>query len=560
MGLELFRGLALGVVAAWALGCHAPPPRSPPPARSAPPPAAVTDEPSALTGAHLAELAAFVADVRGHPFTKPLPRIRFAPTSELPRGRYAAAGADWGDGLGTYDPTAHEIVLREELARSPDRDRVLVHELAHALVVDVRGAGALVVTGGAGEDLEAAAFAQSALLEGDASLVEAAFVGSRAGASARRIMAGATRVHSPWYSLPCRRDPAAAACSMSQAIFDEGRAFVSALYRAGGIALVDQAHAAPPRSALEILFPDLYLAGVAEVSLVDAARAAAAAAKVPSSSVNHFGAYRLGQLFSTEVPVEALRRLLHELRGDAAVEVGGGFVVVTEWADEKAQLLAAVTLGRSPNVSWVPVGKQRLVLGAGVARDVAASVAKRLSAKPAAPPVVARGAALAIPPTWEEELAADLAAGGPPAFRRVGLDLGAGAQRAPTPGANDAWTFGDGAKVFFLPATASALTQPLLQELVGKAWPDLLDALGPPEGTEEVALAIGRTQLSVARLTARSSVYVAVARIPLCGDGAAALFALEFGTGPDAKARLAADLARVKPTPEPALCDRIRDR
>jgi hypothetical protein len=376
-----------------------------PRATSAPLRAPATLPPSSrqMSPARVTELAAFVAKVREHPFKKPLPPVRFVPRAERPTIAGANGAVTQIHVQGRYFDDRHEITIAEELESSPDLDRIVVHELVHALMTDW-GVTNFVVEG----SVHGSLFGRAALVEGDANLVEAAYRDAQQGQEPRRTMSGFTRVHAPWYPLACRSDVEAASCGISNALNEDGAAFASALYRAGGITLLDAAHFDPPRSSLEILYPDLYLGGVTEIALTTELGAALDAASMAKSAVGQLGAYRVGQTLGSEVPVEPMRRFLHSLRGDAVAAVDKGLVLLTEWADDAMPVLVTVALRGNPNAPVAAVGKRRLVIGAMVKKEVVEAVAKHVSPKTAGAPPTPRAFAKqqapppAPPPTWKK--------------------------------------------------------------------------------------------------------------------------------------------------------------
>jgi hypothetical protein len=115
--------------------------------------------------------------------------------------------------------------------------------------------------------------------------------------------------------------------------------------------------------------------------------------------------------------------------------------------------------------------------------------------------------------------------------------------------------------VFLLPATAAAVTRKLFLRTLEKAWPDRVEAVDDLSVPEERVMPVGAVRISSAPLATPSILHVAIARIPLCGDEAATLFALQFGTDPNVKNTLATHLEQLRPVSDAkatTLCQRIK--
>jgi hypothetical protein len=542
--------------------CHSPPEPAKPVAKIASPmgspSASTTSSGHQMSSARVGQLAAFVSAVRGHPFKRPVPPVRFVPRAELPTIPGANGALTQVRTQGRYFDDRHEIIIAEDLETLPDLEPIVVHELVHALMMD-HGVKPFVF----GPDAEKVfVFARAALIEGDANLVEAAFRADQNGRHPRRTMANMTRVHAPWLPLACRSDADAQTCGISNAINEEGVTFASALYRVGGPPLLDAAHKAPPESALEILYPDHYLAGVRERSLADDLGPALASAGVAKKALEHAGAYRMGLIFGPDAPLEILRGALHDLRGDAFAGLErGGQVALIEWADNASATRFAKFFAGKPTTSTKMVGERRLLVGVNVPKEIVESVAKNLAPKTNVPgPKPPLGHAMAAgPATWEEELATSLRADGPKGFTKIGIDAGK-TLRAETPGVSSTWLFPKGEKVFVLPATAPVLSRKLFVQTVEKAWADPVAALNDPELPEERHIPIGTVRFSVAAFAMPSLLAVAVARIPVCGDAAATLLALQFGAEASVKESLAKNLESIKLSDDKSatLCKRIK--
>jgi hypothetical protein len=282
-------------------------------------------------------------------------------------------------GLGTfarYVEARHEIVIDEAFENHPHLDEIIVHELVHVALL-----GHGLKPPDVGKD-NMSAPGPAALVEGDAELVEAGFAAQRLGRPPRRAMASVTRVHAPWTPLGCRRDGDPVGCAQAAAVYAEGRAFASALYRVGGTPILDAAYKTPPSTLFEVVYPDLYLAGVREQRLTEL-EPALVAAGIKTTSVEAIGAFRLARALATEIDRERIRLVFHDFRGDVCAYLeGGGQIFLTAWADGRAPGLAAASFSPSQTVLMPP---RHLLFGIGVEKDVLEKVAKRIVAKGLAP-------------------------------------------------------------------------------------------------------------------------------------------------------------------------------
>ena len=90
---------------------------------------------------------------------------------------------------------------------------------------------------------------------------------------------------------------------IANAMYEDGRVFASVLYRVGGTELLDAAYKALPTTALEILYPDLYLAGIKEQPLAEL-DAALEAEGIAKKTREHAGAFRVARTFAADAEAE----------------------------------------------------------------------------------------------------------------------------------------------------------------------------------------------------------------------------------------------------------------
>ncbi len=158
---------------------------------------------------------------------------------------------------GYYDQESHKLVVLRETKKglSSDERLTLAHELEHALVDQAIGmpdepAEEPPPTERRNDGLAAA---ESALIEGDATLLEYAY----ARADVSKDVADYLQEPSQpgWSGLPY-------IIEASEGFpYTEGEAFVCHLYRRGGWRAVDQAYKHPPTTTAQILFPDRFIRG-----------------------------------------------------------------------------------------------------------------------------------------------------------------------------------------------------------------------------------------------------------------------------------------------------------
>jgi hypothetical protein len=177
--------------------------------------------------------------------------------------------------LGFYDEFAKVVVVRASPPSWSEEDSdprdLLAHEIVHALQDQHFGIPDL------SRELDDDAYvARLALLEGDAQLLTAGYSAKRQGRPPRRAMINEGR-NGEGLSAKLSIDAGLLAPSLGrerptvQMFFSfpylQGVRFASALYRAGGFALVDRAHAAPPRTTGAVLHPEQYVAGLRPVEI-----------------------------------------------------------------------------------------------------------------------------------------------------------------------------------------------------------------------------------------------------------------------------------------------------
>jgi hypothetical protein len=164
-----------------------------------------------------------------------------------------------GEGVaGYYEPETGELVVggTEEDGLDPLEEVILAHELTHALADQSLGLPSLEVPGPGEED---AAAASRAMVEGDASLAEAAY--SAAGgilaavSSIPALVASSAMIELPYHLRRGFLFP-----------YAEGMGFVCRLHQRGGWKAVDAAYARPPSTTAQILFPERYRAGEESVT------------------------------------------------------------------------------------------------------------------------------------------------------------------------------------------------------------------------------------------------------------------------------------------------------
>jgi hypothetical protein len=242
--------------------------------------------------------------------------------------------------LAYYDIDEKRIVIprvsitsEEELLK---QEAVLAHEVHHALQAQNFPA----------QERRASSsderLATLSLIEGDAMVAMAAFLGTRAGAPVGRTL---RRLREVTKGVP--RDAIARESSDAERLgasdlsrarlsfpYDEGMLFVSDVYRAGGFPLVDQIYAQPPTTTEHILHPERFLRGE---------RPHEFAAFAPDGDVTIVARDTLGELqirvmLSRCNELAVAERAANGWSGDRfhAVKVGGqlGIAWATAWDSE----------------------------------------------------------------------------------------------------------------------------------------------------------------------------------------------------------------------------------
>lgn len=167
------------------------------------------------------------------------------------------AGDDVGDAgevdadsvAGFYDTETKELVVRGARL-TPFVRQVLVHELTHALDDQHFDLDPDLLD-------DEAALAFDALVEGNATVVEARYVASLSEADRRQAKAEEEAM----FGGGSGPDGPEILLSLGEFPYLDGPAFVTALLAAGGHARLDQAFRAPPTTSADVLHPERFLAG-----------------------------------------------------------------------------------------------------------------------------------------------------------------------------------------------------------------------------------------------------------------------------------------------------------
>ena len=196
----------------------------------------------------------------------------WAATDHALRLAHLAPGGTTGDATAFYSYTRHQMYLRDGAFDAFAR-AVLVHELTHALQDQRFNLLALAQRTSRNADR---ARALTALVEGDATRVELAYVTSRPAAEQRQIRAR--------YDYAPR--PSDYAGNVRYFPYTYGRDFVTGLAADGGAAAVDAAFGNPPTSTAQIIDPRLYARAVQPVGV---RLPQAGGAVVDSGTLGRFG-------------------------------------------------------------------------------------------------------------------------------------------------------------------------------------------------------------------------------------------------------------------------------
>jgi hypothetical protein len=188
-----------------------------------------------------------------------------------------------------YDEFEHRVHVRRGAGSNEDVPFVVAHELGHALQFQhFRVPEVANVTD------EDARLARLSLIEGDAMLVMAALAADEHHVPLSRLLVrmsqGAVEESLKGYTSALAQNPElqrAPPFQRERLIFpyQAGAAFVAAIHRAGGFALVNRLYESPPATTEHILHPEKYLAGEA----ADPVRAPAAPAGWERIQSGHVG-------------------------------------------------------------------------------------------------------------------------------------------------------------------------------------------------------------------------------------------------------------------------------
>jgi hypothetical protein len=207
------------------------------------------------------------------PGTPPPNRLATAQALGLAHPAGAPAGAAVADLEAFYSYRRHQVLLRRDVPFDAFGRVVLVHELVHAL--EDQNFDLLTMTKAAAGDADRLR-ALTALIEGDATRIELAYLATRPAADQAAVRSR--------YDY----DPALAGYADQDRYFPytAGRDFVTALAGQGGNQAVDAAFRRPPVATAQIIDSRRYLAGTGPVGV----RAPTAAGqRVDAGSIGQFG-------------------------------------------------------------------------------------------------------------------------------------------------------------------------------------------------------------------------------------------------------------------------------
>ncbi len=161
--------------------------------------------------------------------------------------------------LGFYDPDTKElVVVSDDAELSPAEQLTLAHEITHALQDQQFGLNF--------DDADSeAAFARRALAEGGATLLQSLYV-SGGFFNDEQLSELIEEINAS--SAPDTSNLPDLILRQQQFPYNEGSAFVNALYQSGGFAAIDEAWANPPQNTEQILHPELYLGDSAEIVIL----------------------------------------------------------------------------------------------------------------------------------------------------------------------------------------------------------------------------------------------------------------------------------------------------
>jgi hypothetical protein len=324
---------------------------------------------------------------------------RVEPESPQPLvGQAARARADLF--LGFYDEGLHVVFVRQRLPKwASERTNpraLLAHEIEHALQDQYFGLGKLTSIKEPDQRL-----AYLALIEGDAELVGIAFEATERKRSWRRAivrdtasdaLATDTMIRIGGFS-PDLLKSSPATREMTTFPYVSGRAFVGALFRAGGFELVNKAFSRPPDATEQVLHPEKYVEGERPVPVRDPVLP-------PGYEVRQsltFGELLTRSVLQRTYPVDQARLLASGWGGDRVTLIrtpagGEGVLWVSAWdnPESAARFEEAVrNSGENPRTGVAELVVRdgtRVALVAGVPRPLQPAMAKDLLALPQGAP------------------------------------------------------------------------------------------------------------------------------------------------------------------------------
>jgi hypothetical protein len=259
----------------------------------------------------------------------------------------ARQGSSWDEVydeqlLGFYDEHSHAVHVRRALLGEKSElevAAVVAHEITHSLqmqhfaVPDLRAL--------TGEDQR---LAQNAVLEGDAMLVMVAYIAQQNRIPLNRaLVRAASAATEPEFDRYNRARGGEKALAGAPPLIRErlsfpylhGMAFVGALYRTGGLELVNQVYTKPPLSTEQVLHPQKYVSGEAPVP-VRAPEPPTGYQTLVSGSVGELQIrVILGYCLATERSATAAAGWGGDAYAVAAREKEGALLWSTVWDDER---------------------------------------------------------------------------------------------------------------------------------------------------------------------------------------------------------------------------------
>lgn len=241
--------------------------------------------------------------------------------------------------VGFYHRDRDVVYLPQVGAKSPEdavlQKAVLAHEIQHALQSQHFTLP---------KELKNAdqALAMLSLIEGDAMVTMAAYLGAELGApvgrTLRRLREATEQVPRDALDGHKKKTALDRAPKLSRDLlmfpYEEGMYFASDLFRAGGFPLLNQAYASPPTTTEHILHPEKYLAGEQPRPIADLPKALGT--PIAEGVLGEFG---LRTLLSACGKGTEAKRAARGWAGDRwfAIPATGGFQLagVTAWDDER---------------------------------------------------------------------------------------------------------------------------------------------------------------------------------------------------------------------------------